>query len=75
MLLTSVSRSLFFCNALLNISTNLWACSFELGWYGGVVTCSTDNDLQKFLNLLTVNWVPLSLKIFSGTSKRENNSF
>ena len=72
-LLSSLSRPLFFFNALLNVSTNLLASPFNLGWYGGVVTCSTDNDLQKFLNSLSVNWVLLSQTIFSGTPKWENS--
>ena len=64
MLLSSVFRPLFFFNALLNVSTNLSACPFNLGWYGGVVTCSNHNDLQKFLNSLHMNWVPLSQTVF-----------
>ena len=64
MLLSSVSRPLFFFNVLLNVSTNLLACPLTLDGMKGVVTCSIDNDQQKFLNSFPMNWVLLSLTIF-----------
>ena len=73
-LFSSVSMPWFFFKALLNVSTNLSARPFDLGWYIAIVKCSMDRTLQNSSNSLLVNWVPLSLTIVLGTPKRLKRS-